>query len=252
MLKRIYNLLVGRALIRNAAAWVAVTAAEFPQFEAYGVDPRQVQVIPNGVNREDFPAVDRADFCRRHALPEAGYILFLGRLNRIKGPDLLLEAFLGIREMIPGHHLVFAGPEDGMLAELENRVAACGENSHIHFVGYVNGDDKVAAYRGARLMVIPSRLEAMSIVALEAGICGAPVLLTDQCGFPQIAQVDPRLEVPATVEGLAGGLVALLAAPGELAAIGERMREFVEAGFTWHSAAARYRRLYEKLTGAAS
>jgi len=252
MLKRIYNLLVGRALIRNAAAWVAVTAAEFPQFEAYGVDPRQVQVIPNGVNREDFVAVDRADFCRRHALPEAGYILFLGRLNRIKGPDLLLEAFLGIREMIPGHHIVFAGPDDGMLAELENRVAGCGEDSCIHFVGYVNGDDKVAAYRGARLMVIPSRLEAMSIVALEAGICGTPVLLTDQCGFPQIAQVDPRLEVPATVEGLAGGLVALLAAPGELTAIGERMREFVEAGFTWHSAAAQYRRLYEKLTGAAS
>jgi len=248
-LKRMYNWLIGRALIRNAAACVAVTEAEFPQFEAYGVRSSKVQVVPNGVNSEDFPAVDRQIFFARHAIPDAPYILFLGRLNRIKGPDLLLEAFLQARTNFPSHHLVFAGPDDGMLAELKIQAGSSGAAGFVHFIGYVSGADKVAAYRNASLMVIPSRLEAMSIVALEAGICGTPVLLTDQCGFPQILAVDSRLEVPATIEGLSAGLASLLSSPENLAVVGEKMQEFVESKFTWHATANRYRQLYERLLG---
>lgn len=248
-LKRIYNRLIGRAMIRNAAAWVAVTNAEFPQFEEYGVNSSEVQVIPNGVNREDFPAVDSLTFFQRCQIPDVPYILFLGRLNRIKGPDLLLEAFLQVREKCPSYHLVFAGPDAGMLPELESRAASSNAGGFVHFIGYVGGNDKVAAYRNASLMVIPSRLEAMSIVALEAGICGTPVLLTDQCGFSQILTVDPRLEVPATVDGLSKGLSSLLPGPENLAAVGKKMQEFVEYAFTWHAAANRYRKLYEGLTG---
>jgi glycosyltransferase involved in cell wall biosynthesis len=249
ILKRIYNRLIGHALIRNAAAWVAVTDAEFPQFEKYGVNSSAVQVIPNGVNREDFPAIDSSTFFQRYAIPGSPYILFLGRLNRIKGPDLLLESFLRVRKKFSSHHLVFAGPDDGMLADLQSRVASSDAGGFVHFVGYVSGEDKVRAYRNACLMVIPSRLEAMSIVALEAGICGTPVLLTDKCGFSQILTVDPRLEVPATIEGLSEGLSNLLPSPENLSAVGEKMQQFVESTFTWHAAANRYRQLYEGLAG---
>lgn len=248
-LKRIYNTLIGRALIRNATAWVAVTGAEFPQFEEYGVNLSGVQVVPNGVNGEDFPVVDRKTFFQRYTIPDAPYILFLGRLNRIKGPDLLLESFLQARKGFPSYHLIFAGPDDGMLAELESRVVSSNAGGFVHFIGYVSGEDKVAAYRNASLMVIPSRLEAMSIVALEAGICGTPVLLTDQCGFSQILTVDPRLEVSATVKGLADGLSSLLPDPEKLLVLGDKMKKFVESGFTWHAAASKYRRLYEGLIG---
>ena len=96
-------------------------------------------------------------------------------------------------------------------------------------------------------MVIPSRLEAMSIVALEAGICGTPVLLTDQCGFPQILAVDSRLEVPATIEGLSAGL-PVFGRAWKTSLLRGKMREFVESKFTWHSA-NRYRQLYEGLLG---
>lgn len=64
LLKRLYNLLVGRAIVRYAAGWIAVTAAEFSQFESYGVPSERITVIPNGVSPDDFPAVDTAEFRR--------------------------------------------------------------------------------------------------------------------------------------------------------------------------------------------
>ena len=54
-IKRLYNFVAGRAIIRNASAWIAVTKGELSHFEVYGIVPSRVRVIPNGVNEEDFP-----------------------------------------------------------------------------------------------------------------------------------------------------------------------------------------------------
>lgn len=247
-LKRLYNFLVGRAIVRNASGWIAVTAAELPQFEQYGVPASRVTVIPNGASAEDFPAADIAEFRRRHGLPaEAPVILFMGRLNPIKGPDLLLQAFLAIRRDFPSHHLVFAGPDGGMLAGLRTEVERAGAQDAVHFLGYVGGADKAAAYRMASLLVVPSRQEAMSIVAVEAGICGVPVLLTDRCGLGEVRSLDERLEVPASAEGIAAGLKALLADPAGLAALARAWADFVGRTYAWDALVPEYIRLYRDI-----
>ena len=114
----------------------------------------------------------------------------------------------------------------------------------VHFLGYVDGADKVAAYRMANLLVVPSRQEAMSIVAVEAGFCGTPVLLTDQCGFSDIQLIDTRLEVSATVTGIAAGLTSLLADSNELIEIAPAWSNFVKQRYSWSSLAPEYFKLY--------
>jgi glycosyltransferase involved in cell wall biosynthesis len=247
LLKRFYNLVVGNALIRNASGWIAVTKGEFPEFEIYGIHPSRVKVIPNGVSEEDIPSVDVAEFRLRHGLPDVPMILFMGRLNLIKGPDLLLQAFLTARLAFPRHHLVFAGPDGGMLDSLRETVDQAGLLGIVHFLGYVGGADKTAAYRMASLLVVPSRHEAMSIVAIEAGICGVPVLLTDQCGFGEIRSVDARLETPASVEGIADGLTRLLEGPDVLAAISPAWLNFVKGRYSWSSLIHEYLVLYKSI-----
>lgn len=246
-LKRFYNLLVGNAIIRNASGWIAVTAGEFPQFEAYGIASSRVTIIPNGVSAEDFPEVDVAEFKHRHGLPNAPIILFMGRLNPIKGPDLLLQAFLSARTAFPKHHLAFAGPDGGMLASLRATVAQAGLSEYVHFLGYVGGADKSAAYRMASLLVVPSRQEAMSIVAVEAGLCGVPVLLTDQCGFGEIRSLDARLEVSASASGIADGLTKLLAEPEVLERLATAWSGFVEHKYAWTSLVPEYIKLYRNI-----
>jgi glycosyltransferase involved in cell wall biosynthesis len=248
-LKRIYNLLVGKAMIRNAAGWIAVTPGEFPHFERYGVPASAVVVIPNGVSEEDFPLSDRAAFLRSQGLADAPFILFMGRLNPIKGPDLLLEAFARICDRLPAHQLVFAGPDGGMLQALRARAGQAGLAGRVHFLGHVDGAAKAGAYRFAQLLVVPSRQEAMSIVALEAGICGTPVLLTDQCGFDEVAAVDPRLIVTATRDGLVAGLLALLEDADALQETGYRIQAFVRARYAWPIVVTRYLDLYRRIPG---
>lgn len=246
-LKRLYNLIVGNAIIRNASAWIAVTPGEFPHFESYGVHASRVTVIPNGVCEEDYPVTNVKAFLNRRSLPDAPAILFMGRLNLIKGPDLILQAFIQVQDRFPDYHLIFAGPDGGMLSELREATEQNGIAERVHFIGYVDGDDKSCAYRFARLLVVPSRQEAMSIVALEAGICGTPVLLTDQCGFNDVCLVDPRLEVSATVDGLAAGLTYLLAKPGELKRLAPVWQDFVQQRYAWASVGSRYIQLYRSI-----
>jgi glycosyltransferase involved in cell wall biosynthesis len=250
LLKYFYNCIVGNAIIRNASGWIAVTESEFPQFERYGVPASHVTVIPNGVSEDDFPAGDIAEFRHRHGLSEVPIILFMGRLNPIKGPDLLLLAFVKARHAFPTHHLVFVGPDGGMLASLRETVEREGISEFVHFLGYVGGADKPSAYRMAKLLVIPSRQEAMSIVALEAGICGVPVLLTDQCGLSEIRSIDSRLEVGATVEDIANGLTSLLAGSESFERLASAWYSFVARNYAWESLTNKYFRLYENILAA--
>lgn len=246
-LKSLYDFIVGRQIIRNAEAWIAVTPAEFPHFESCGIPASRVTVIPNGVCEEDFPPCDTKAFRLSKDLPDNPAILFMGRLNPIKGPDLLLRAFALAHHLIPDYHLVFAGPDDGMQSALIDIANREGIIDRVHFLGFVGGNEKSAAYRMASVLVVPSRQEAMSIVALEAGICGTLVLLTDQCGFDEIKTIDPGLEVPATAEGIADGLVHLLTKPGLRVELSLTLKDFVSQKYTWSAIGEKYLHLYRGL-----
>ncbi len=248
--KRAYNAVVGRRLVRSAAAHVAITEAERADFAAYGVAPDSVAVVPNGVSPEAFADPGEAaqvELRARLGDDPRPYLLFVGRLNPIKGPDLLLEAAAAVRDRLGDLRIVLAGPDEGMRAALEAQAVNAGLGDRVVFMGPVQGPVKVAAYREARMLVVPSRQEAMSLVAVEAGASGTPVLLTAACGFPEAERVGGGRVVPATAEGLADGLRALLAEPAQLTEMGCRLQRLVLADYTWDRAAHSYLNLYRSL-----
>lgn len=249
LLKRLFNWAVGKKILRDAAGCIAVTPAEIPYLAAYRIDPGKTIVIPNGINTADFLANDPALFRKQHGLADFPFILFVGRLNAIKGPDLLLRAFCAVRHRLRDYHLVFAGPDGGMRAELESIAGACGAADKVHFLGYLAGADKSRAYHAADLVVIPSRQEAMSIVVLEAGVTGKPVLITDQCGFDEVGAIGGGRVTPATVEGIAAGLEELLADPSQLPRIGEALRQYAVEHFSWERVAVKYIQTYTAILG---
>lgn len=245
--KSIYNLVVGKRIMDNAAGYIAITADELPQFQTYGIDPDRVVIIPNGVDGTDYISSDDSGFRKKYGLGSEPFILFVGRLNSIKGPDLLLKAFAQLKDQTKDFHLVFVGPDGGMLTELKQSVAAFGVADRVHFIGYLGGVDKAQAYCAADLLVIPSRQEAMSIVALEAGISATPVLLTDQCGFDEVASVGGGKVVTASVEGLQQGLLELLKNPHRLIIMGENLKKYVSEHFAWNSIVNNFLKLYRQL-----
>lgn len=247
VIKKIYNKLMGKKLIQNADAWIAITEDEKSQFDSYGIDPSKISVIPNGINPDDFPLGGIDEFRERADVNNNPFMLFLGRLNTIKGPDLLLEAFIRGSDEWKEWHLVFAGPDGGMLNSLKHTVKANNLSDRVHFVGYVGGDEKSAAYHAADCLVIPSRQEAMSIVVLEAGISSTPVVLTDQCGFNQVAEEGGGIVCSATVDGIYASLQEITGIKDDLPNLGKALENFVSRHYTWQVVIKKYLKLYSDL-----
>jgi glycosyltransferase involved in cell wall biosynthesis len=171
----------------------------------------------------------------------------VGRLHRVKGPDLLLEAFRTIGERFPRHRLVFIGPDDGMREGLERTAREFPAGKRVVFLGYRSGAEKEAAYRNAELLVIPSRSEAMSLVVLEAAAAATPVVLTDRCGFDEIASIEPQLLVPATAEGIARSVCRLLGDATQLPQLGAALKDYVTARYAWSGVVDRFVSLCESI-----
>lgn len=246
LLKRIYNWVVGYRLIRGARYCIAVTPSEIEHFAEYGVPPESVHVIPNGIAMDEVPAPDPTAFRSKYGLGTAPAIVFVGRLNAIKGPDLLLEAFCNVKDALTGFQLVFVGPDGGMLPGLQETVQRRGAAERVRFLGFIGGEEKYQVYYAASLLAIPSRREAMSIVVLEAGATGTPVLLTDQCGIPEVADHGGGEVVEATVTGLERGLLSMLRDPAALARKGAALKSYVEKTYLWDNLAPRYLALYRR------
>jgi len=247
ILKKLYNFIIGKKIIRNAKACIAIAKNEEAHFKAYGIGTDKISFISNGINCEDFKPKDGNAFRNKYDIESHPFILFMGRLNHIKGPDLLLRAFYQARKELGGYHLVFAGPDCGMLAELQNMAAQLSLWDKVHFVGYLEGNDKAAAYQEAKLLVIPSRQEAMSLVVLEAGISARPVLITDQCGFNDITTVNGGMVVTASVEGIQKGLIEILKDDKKMQYMGQNLKRYVEDSFTWKIAGEKYIRLFQNI-----
>lgn len=247
ILKVLYNALIGKKIVRNAAFCIAISPNEVDHFKSYGVDATKTVIIPNGITRENLIMRDDINFRKKFGLGNNRIILFAGRLNRIKGPDLLLQAFCNLKDALPDFQLVFIGPDEGMLPMLKKIVNANGMKDRVHFLGYLGGIDKSHAYNASELLVIPSRQEAMSIVVLEAGICGKPVLITDQCGFNDIAVVNGGIVVQASVEGIKKGLIDILKDDRKQQSMGQNLKKYVEDNFTWEITVEKHLRLYSTI-----
>ncbi len=213
ILKRIYNILIGQRILRDAANVIAITKDEVTKIKSYGVCDKSISLIPNGINPENYVEKDDVTFRQKYKLGEYPFILFVGGLRAIKGPDLLLKAFNNIKKDFKKYNLVFAGNDRGSLNELKNFVEQCKLEKKVHFIGYVDGHWKSRAYHAADLLVIPSRHEAMSIVVLESGITATPVLATDRCGLNEISNIGGGMIVPDSVEAIERGLRKMLDDP---------------------------------------
>lgn len=242
LIKYLYNKFFGKKILQNAHATIAITSAEAHELKTYG-DNLNVCVIPNGINPEDYRVSVPEIAARKYGITKP-YILFLGRLNEIKGPDLLLEAFIKIKDQIPDYQLIFAGPDDGMAATLLQKIQAAELSHRVSLIGHVGGELKAALLSKAALLVIPSRSEAMSIVVLEAGIVGTIALVTDRCGVNELAQSGGVKIVAVDSYAIANGLMILLnQSAAELNTQGKNLQQTVMHNYTWQALITKYNEL---------
>jgi len=147
--------------------------------EVPGIDMNRVHVIPNGIDPDFWcpPSVPRT--------PDST-LLCAGRLEPVKGFDLLIAAFADIADICPDARLVIAG-DGSQRDELGRQAAAAGLSDRVAFSGFLGREALRAAYREADLFVMPSRSEGFPVALLEAMATGLSFVAADVGGVGEIA-----------------------------------------------------------------
>jgi D-inositol-3-phosphate glycosyltransferase len=234
-------------------AILASSTAEAAQLEGlYGADPARIEIVPPGVDHEVFFPGDRERARSALGLGKGRVLLFVGRIQPLKGVDVAVKALA--QSMVRDATLVVVGGPSGKDGAAELRrvralVAAEGLGDRVWFVRPQPHDRLPDFYRAADVCLVPSRSESFGLVALEAAACGTPVVAAAVGGLRTVV-VDGRTGF--LVEGrdpadyaervdrllLDGGLATSFGAAAAL----EAQR------YCWSITAARLRRLYADLT----
>jgi glycosyltransferase involved in cell wall biosynthesis len=147
-----------------------------------------------------------------HPLNPGTNFLFVGRLEAVKGADVIIEAMLEMLELGTDANLVMCG-SGSMQAALEAKVKAAGKQDRIAFLSNQPGDVIAGYMARCDCLVIPSRNESIPIVFSEALQAGLPMLLTDVGDMGELARRHGLAAPipPADAEALASGMRRFMA-----------------------------------------
>lgn len=140
-------------------------------------------VVPYGATGPDGdPEMQlRAFYASFPRLEGCRFLLYLGRIHRKKGCDMLIDAFAKAAAADPTLHLVMAGPDQQLWStELQRTAESAGVASRVHWPGMLKGDVKWGAFYASEAFILPSHQENFGIAVAEALGCGRPVLLSDK------------------------------------------------------------------------
>jgi glycosyltransferase involved in cell wall biosynthesis len=226
----------------------ALNEHERTALEEFGVEC-PIEVIPNGVNPE-LLAMPRSRETLEREFPDLRgkrSLLFLGRLWKEKGLDLLLSAWDALREFHREWTLVLAGPNyRGYATELEQHAKKVGS---VLMVGMVTGSRKAALLAGSDAFSLPSRGEGFSMALIEALASGIPAIYTMECNFPDAAQAGAGIETDRRVDALAEGLARVLSMDdAKRIEMGCAGRKLVARNYTWDVIAGSLMDLYERIS----
>lgn len=187
---------------KNADGVVAVSESMKEDVrELYDVPEHKIEVIPNGIDPQEYRPVERQDILQRNGIdPSNPYVLFVGRITRQKGIIHLVNAIPYLEEGTQVVLCAGAPDTDEIAREMEDSVAAAketGGHDVVWIAEMLPREEVIAIYSGAAVFVCPSVYEPFGIINLEAMACETAVVASAVGGIPSIV-----------VEGETGRLVA--------------------------------------------
>jgi glycosyltransferase involved in cell wall biosynthesis len=247
-LKRRFDVLGGYRILEDAAKVIAVTREEVGQYKSMGVSEDKIEIVPHGVDLSEFDDLPRkGEFRRKYGLNDDKVILYLGRIDKIKGLDLLVKSFADLSKTAVGIRLVIVGPDSGYLSDLKRLVSDLRIGDTVVFTGPLFGPDKLKAYVDADVYVLPSSYEIFGITVLEACACGTPVVITDRCGIAEAIKGQAGLVVAYKREALQQALEAMLSDERMRLDFGRRGRLLVQERYNWARIAGQIESIYRSL-----
>ena len=202
----------------------------------FGLPPERLHVVHGGVDTELFRPRDRADARRATGIAaHERVVLFVGRLEPFKGPDILVRALAEMRDASSVRLVLVGGSEEERSADWLDRIAAeLGVGAHVRWQPAIPQADLPDFYASADVCAVPSFHESFGLAALEAMACGTPVVAADVGALSSLVLDGEtgRLVGSHEPRAFAAALEELLGDPERAVRMGETARASASA-FTW-------------------
>jgi glycosyltransferase involved in cell wall biosynthesis len=175
-----YNLF-SRWALKSADKIIAITPWEISFIEKYGGIKNKIAIIPNGVSKEFFNKIKNNDFKKKNHILGKN-VLFFGRLNPTKSPDLFVEIASEITKNRKDLSFTIVGPDEGLLNKVKNMAQG---NKLIHILPALRDREEVIKmYQSSEVYVLPSYREGLPLTIFEAMASGLPIVATPVNGVP--------------------------------------------------------------------
>ena len=248
ILKKLFDLFFGYKILKNASKIIALTKNEAEQYKKIGVDEDKIEIIPNGINISEYNNLPKkGEFRKKYKIKKnEKIILYLGRIHKIKGIDLLVNAFADISKLLKNVKLVIAGPDGGFLLTLKKQIEDLNLTDKILFTGPLYEKSKLEAYVDADVYVLPSVYEVFGITLLEACACGTPIITTKNGREFDWIEDKVGYIIEYDIGKLRDVIIRVLSDEGLRRRFGERGKKLVRDMFGWDNVAKEMEEVYEE------
>ncbi|WAP51999.1 D-inositol-3-phosphate glycosyltransferase [Arthrobacter sp. ATA002] len=180
-------------IVDGATRLIANTSTEAGELETlYGADLRDVDVVAPGVDLQVFSSRNHGAFRARLGVPDdVFHVVFAGRIQRMKGPQVLVRAAAELharRPDIPLRISILGAGSGSEVLDLQPLIDSVGLHAQVSLHPPVDAPELAEWFRAADVVAVPSFSESFGLVALEAQACGTPVLAANVGGLPKAVE----------------------------------------------------------------
>lgn len=200
--------------LKEASALFVNTEIEKNELLNYiEIENSKIFIVPNAIEKS-FPVneKEKLDFKEENGLHLSDKnILFLSRIHRKKGLELLVKAFASLKNLNFNVNLLIAGPDEGFKGKVEEMVKALGLEKNVKFLGSVSGRTKEIVFSIADVYALTSYSEGFPMAVMEAIEAGVPVVVSDQTRIDTyISKYNAGIVVKLNEERIAEALLSIL------------------------------------------
>ncbi|MPW38609.1 glycosyltransferase [Thermococcus sp. 101 C5] len=249
VLKKFFDFF-GKSIVKDAEYILALNEGEVNQIQKIGVPRNKIRILPNGIDLSNYTILPpKGSFKKKlNISQDKKIILYLGRIHKTKGIDLLIGAcaYLINNMNCKNVVLVIAGPDDGYMSEAKAMVNSLGISDLIIFAGFLSSEDKLKALVDADVFVTPM-FYGFPVTFLEACAVGTPIVTTNAGETLEWINGKVGYVTQPNYHDLAEAIYKIIYDEDVRNRFSKNCIEIVKSNFSWEKVVEKLEKIYEEV-----
>jgi len=246
-MKKLFDILWGYRILKDSYRVVPMTKLEVGEYTKMGLADGYVHLILPAHQADKYMDLPEAGiFRKKYNLGNKHILLFLGRINKIKGLDFLLRGYAIVAQHRKDVVLVIAGPDDGYRSPLDTLIEEYKLSERVVFTGLLDWQEKLTAYVDCDISCRCPFMRELPVLRFEAVLCNRPIIVAGDTGCSEVVEmIDAGYVVkPGDNQGLARTIENILDDPTPAVEKTKRARDYIIKNMSLNVIMKHYEALY--------